>query len=102
MTKITEALDILKQFNVPKKQQNERSALALLALLSLKEKESWKDSKKILIRIHDIMRFIKVQYKRKYAENSSLSIISKAFKKLHYISNPELRFESVLFKNHYV
>lgn len=70
MTKITEALDILKQFNVPKKQQNERSALALLSLLSIKENDSWKDSKKILIRIHDMMQFIKVQYKRKYAENS--------------------------------
>src|SRR3989344_7093288 len=70
MTKITEALDILKQFNVPKKQQNERSALALLALISLKEKDSWKDAKKTLIRVHDMMQFIKVQYNREYAENS--------------------------------
>src|SRR3990167_4699664 len=70
MGKITEALDILKQFNVPKRKQNERSALALLALLSLKEKDSWKDSKKILIRIHDMMQFIKAQYNKAYAENS--------------------------------
>ncbi len=70
MTKIKEALDVLEQFNVPKKQQNERSALTLLALLSLKEKDSWKDAKKILIRVHDIMQFIKAQYNREYAENS--------------------------------
>jgi len=70
MTKITEALNILKQFNVPKKQQNERSALALLALLSLKEKDSWKDAKKTLIRVHDMMQFIKAEYNREYAENS--------------------------------
>ncbi len=70
MTKITDALDILKQFNVPKKQQNERSALALLALLSLKEKDSWKDAKKTLIRVHDMMQFIKAEYNREYAENS--------------------------------
>ncbi len=70
MTKITEALDILKQFNVPKKQQNERSALALLALISLKERDSWKDAKKTLIRVHDMMQFIKIQYNREYAENS--------------------------------
>ena len=70
MTKITEALDILKQFNVPKNQQNERSALALLALLSLKEKDSWKKSKKTLIRVHDMMQFIKIHYHRTYAENS--------------------------------
>lgn len=70
MTKITEALDILKQFNVPKKQQNERSALTLLSLLCIKENDSWKNSKKILIRVHDMMQFIKAQYKIKYAENS--------------------------------
>jgi len=70
MNKIKEALDILKQFNVPKKQQNERSALTLLALLSLKEKDSWKDSKHILIRVHDILQFIKAEYNREYAENS--------------------------------
>ena len=70
ITKLKEALDILQQLNVPKKQQNERSALALLALLSLKEKGSWKSAKKTLIRIHDMMRFIKTEYDRKYAENS--------------------------------
>lgn len=70
MAKVLEALDILKQFNVPKKQQNDRSALALLALLSLKEKDSWKDSKKILIRVHDMMGFIKKEYNKTYAENS--------------------------------
>ena len=63
-------MDILKQFNVPKRQQNERSALALLALLSLKEKDSWKDAKKILIRVHNMMQFIKTEYNRGYAENS--------------------------------
>src|SRR3989344_2445173 len=70
MAKILEALDILKQFNVPKRQQNERSALALLALLSLKEKESWEDAKKTLIRVHDMMVFIKKEYNKTYAENS--------------------------------
>ncbi|MFH0874639.1 MAG: BsuBI/PstI family type II restriction endonuclease [archaeon] len=67
---MTEALDILKQFNVPKKQQNERSALALLSLLALREKDLWHDSKKILIRVHDMMQFIKAEYNREYAENS--------------------------------
>ncbi len=70
MNKISEALGILKQFNVPKRQQNERSALALLALLSLKKKDSWKDANKTLIRVHDMMQFIKAQYDREYAENS--------------------------------
>ncbi|MFH1127597.1 MAG: BsuBI/PstI family type II restriction endonuclease [archaeon] len=70
MNKISEALDLLKQLNVPKKQQNERSALALLALLSLKENDSWTSAKKTLIRVHDMMIFIKEEYNREYAENS--------------------------------
>ena len=74
INKISEALNILKQFNIPKKQQNERSALTLLALLSLKENNSWNDSKKTYIRIHDIMIFIKNNYNKEYAENSRETI----------------------------
>lgn len=70
MSKILEAMNLLKQLNVPKQQQNERSALALLALLDLKERGPWSAAKKTLIRIHDIMQFIKVQYDHNYAENS--------------------------------
>ncbi len=70
MNKIEEALDILKQINVPRKQQNDRSALTLLSLLSIKKNGSWKDAKRILIRIHDIMIFIKKEYGVEYAENS--------------------------------
>lgn len=70
MNKIDEALDILKQVNVPKAQQNERSALALLALLSLREKDNWKDARKTFIRVHDMMQFIKAEYNKEYAENS--------------------------------
>ncbi|MBD3354428.1 restriction endonuclease [Candidatus Woesearchaeota archaeon] len=70
MEKINEALDILEQLNAPKKQRNERSALVLLSLVSLKEKDKWKDAKKIMIRIHDMMQFIKSEYNKEYAENS--------------------------------
>jgi len=74
MKKIFEALDILKQLDAPKKQQNERSALTLLALLSLGNKDVWSSSKKTLIRIHDIMIFIKKRYNKAYAENSRETI----------------------------
>ena len=74
MKKVSEALDILKQLDVPKKQQNERSALTLLALLSLRNRDAWSRSKKTLIRIHDIMIFIKKQYNKVYAENSRETI----------------------------
>lgn len=70
MNKIKEAIDILRYLQVPKKQQNERSALCLLAMLSIKENSSWPEAKRILIRIHDIMQFINSSYNKTYAENS--------------------------------
>ena len=45
MSKLTEAQQILEEFVLPKRQQNERSALILLALCSLKETDKWKDAK---------------------------------------------------------
>ncbi|MFA5106589.1 MAG: BsuBI/PstI family type II restriction endonuclease [Candidatus Micrarchaeia archaeon] len=74
MRKVDDALEILRELNVPRKQQNERTALTLLALLSLKNNKPWKSAKKTLIRIHDIMIFIKNEYKKKYAENTRETI----------------------------
>lgn len=74
MGKIQEALDILKQFNVPRKQQNERSALTLLALISLTKRKPWSAAKKTYIRVHDIMQFIRIKYNKKYAENTRETI----------------------------
>ena len=70
MKKIKEAVRILQELGMPKAQQNQRSALTLLALLALKKRKPWKDGKKHIIRIHDIMAFILKEYKIKYAENS--------------------------------
>lgn len=70
MDKIKEAMGILKSLQVPRKQQNERSALCLLAMLSIKKKDGWSQAKKTLIRIHDIMQFINEHYNKSYAENS--------------------------------
>ena len=47
MSKLTEAQQILEAFGLPKPQQNERSALTLLALSNIKETDTWKDAKKI-------------------------------------------------------
>jgi len=72
--KIEEALLILKQLGLPKDQQNDRSALTLLALLNLKPGDSWSKSKSIMIGITSIMNFIKEQYHKEYAPNSRESI----------------------------
>ena len=74
MNKIKEAISILKDLGMPRAQQNERSGLTLLALLNLKKKIEWKKSQKRIIRIHDILLFIKKEYKKHYAENTRETI----------------------------
>lgn len=74
MSKIGETITLLKELGLPKAQQNERSALTLLALLDLKEESSWSEAKKRAIRIHDILIFIQKNYKKQYAENTRETI----------------------------
>ena len=61
MSKINETVEILKALELPEKQQNERSALTLLALADLNKENSWTEAKQRLIGIHDIMIFMKDQ-----------------------------------------
>jgi adenine-specific DNA-methyltransferase len=68
--KIEEALSILKEIGLPREQQNERSALTLLALLGLDPKDSWKDAKKPLMGITPMMDFFAKHYGRQYAPNT--------------------------------
>lgn len=74
MSKINEAIAILKAFGLPRAQQNERSGLTLLALLDLKKSGRWSESKKRIIRIHDILVFIQKHYGKRYAENTRETI----------------------------
>ena len=68
--KINEAIDILEQLGLPKAQQNERSGLALLALLNLKPNDEWRDAKSPLIGITEMMNFFETHYGKKYAPNT--------------------------------
>ncbi len=74
MSKIEEAIVILKDIGLPKAQQNERSALTLLALADLKKDALWSESRMRLIRIHDILIFILENYDKQYAENTRETI----------------------------
>ena len=67
MSKLEEAKHILKEIGMPKNQQNDLCAYTLLALLNIK---GWSRADNQFIRIHDIMEFIKENYKIAYAENS--------------------------------
>lgn len=68
--KIEEALLILKSLEMPRAQQNERSALTLLALLDLKPETHWDAAKAPLIGITPMMNFFSAHYGKNYAPNS--------------------------------
>jgi adenine-specific DNA-methyltransferase len=69
-SRINEALQILTQLGVPRAQQNERSALTLLALLNLKPNESWKGATSPLIGVTPIMEFMAQHYGKMYKPNT--------------------------------
>lgn len=68
--KINEALAILRQLELPKEQQNERSALTLLALLDLKPTTAWAEATAPLLGITRMMAFFEQHYGKKYAPNT--------------------------------
>src|SRR5258708_2320882 len=69
-TNISDALQVLEELGMPRAQRNERSALCLLALLSLVEGMSWAEAQAPLIGITPKMNFSPDQYGKKYAPNT--------------------------------
>jgi hypothetical protein len=67
---IADAQKILVQLGLPPEQQNERSALCLLALLDLTPGKKWDESNNPLIGITPIMDWAKKHYKSEYAPNT--------------------------------
>lgn len=67
---IDDALTILAQLGLPRAQQNERSALCLLALLDLAPDKKWKQAKNPLIGITPIMDWARDHYEKGYAPNT--------------------------------
>ena len=74
MSKRIEAVEILKSLGFPRQQQNERSALTLLALAGLQERSRWAVTKQPLLRIVDIMSWMREKYGKDYAPNSRETI----------------------------
>lgn len=68
--RINEAINILHEINVPKSQQNNRSALTLLSLSNLGPSNSWKDVSEHLVGITEMMDFFRDNYGVDYAPNS--------------------------------
>jgi len=68
--RIEEALAVLKDLGVPGEQQNERSALTLLALLEIKPDTPWLKAKAPLMGITPMMNFFEEHYGKRYAPNT--------------------------------
>lgn len=68
--KIEEAITILKELGMPGMQQNERSALTLLALLNLTPEKDWHDVENPMMGVTPIMDWSKVNYGKEYAPNT--------------------------------
>lgn len=71
---IEDAKKILISLGLPPAQQNERSALCLLALLDLQPDRKWSQAENPLIGITPIMDWIRKHYKKVYAPNSRETI----------------------------
>lgn len=69
-SKIDQAIEIIAALGYPRAQQNERSALSLLALIQLREDGAWRHLSDPLLGIRAIMDFCRNDYGRPYAENS--------------------------------
>ncbi|GAB1475870.1 BsuBI/PstI family type II restriction endonuclease [Bacillota bacterium] len=68
--RIEEALDILTKVGMPGNQLNTRSALTLLALVSLKPGQRWGEASNPLIGISPIMNYVRDSYNTNYAPNT--------------------------------
>jgi adenine-specific DNA-methyltransferase len=74
VSKVDEAVAVLTSLGLPVSQQNERSGLTLLALAKLGPDDSWGDVQRPLLRIWDIMGFMRDVHGKDYAANSRETI----------------------------
>jgi hypothetical protein len=74
MGKTDEALEIIRSLGLPRAQQNERSALTLLSLAGVGPDNSWNGTQQTMLRIWDIMSFMREKYGKNYAANSRETI----------------------------
>jgi len=68
--RVKEALDILTALNVPREQQNERSALTLLSLLGMTPCTAWREAEAPMLGITEMMSVFRDQFGKAYAPNT--------------------------------
>lgn len=84
MSKIEEAKEILKELQVPTKQQTDLCCFVLLAMANIKEQDLWMSATNNWIRIHDVIAYTKENYDVVYAENSRETFRKQA---VHHFRN---------------
>lgn len=84
MKKIEEAREILKDLQVPQKQQSDICCYTLLAMAGIKKKDNWENATNGWIRIHEVIIFVKNNYGIIYAENSRETFRKQA---MHHFRN---------------
>lgn len=87
MGKMEEARWLLNEIGMPTQQQTDLCCYILLAMVNVKETDSWKAATNEWLRIHDIIRFISTNYGVTYAENSREMFRKKA---LHHFRTAAL------------
>jgi hypothetical protein len=70
VTRVEEAQEILSALGLPQAQQGKLAAYTLLAVVDIGKSAAWIDAKRRSIRIHEILQFIKSNFKQAYAENT--------------------------------
>ncbi|MCE2969297.1 MAG: hypothetical protein LW847_03550 [Burkholderiales bacterium] len=68
--RLTQALAVLTDLGLPRAQQNERTALCLLALLDLRPARAWAEAGAPLVGITPIMDWSRKHYAKPYAPNT--------------------------------
>lgn len=84
MSKIEEARTILKELQVPARQQSDLCCYVLLAMSKLKKRDKWEAATNEWIRIHDIIAYTRDVYGVPYAENSRETFRKQA---MHHFRN---------------
>ncbi len=69
VSKLDEAKEILAALGLPRAEQNDRSALTLLALANLGPESDWAAAERPLLRTVDLMEFMRQKYDRDYRAN---------------------------------
>jgi len=74
MSRLNDAAQILRDLGLPPAQQNERSALTLLALAALGPRSRWIAAQQPMLRNVDMMDWIREKYHHDYAANTRETI----------------------------